>query len=899
MSVELFSDAALIQEFVTESAEHLAAIEPDLLLLERDGANSDPETVNRIFRAIHSIKGASGFFGFERLKSLSHVMENLLMQVRDRQIDPTPAVVEPLLVGVDKLNAMIGDIQGSEEMSIEDEMQLLNAVLNPKQAPSAEGVLGEAPLEEFPEASVSSLEPACEKNETSPCRNLSNPEDVNYLLVNGQFLYEVTLPAEAQGASFAALWENVATVGTVFGRIGASVSSLEEASAYSDTRCYIATVLEADLLAFAAGLPEDALQRLDLKTFSLTVPERVDTSSESSPGVGLVPEQKVPAASPSASRRASASGGEGSDSIRVRVDLLNRLMELAGEMVLSRNQLVRAFNQSQAQDAQMEGIIQSINHITTDLQEHIMQTRMQPIGSVFSKFPRIVRDMSKQLGKEIELLSYGDDVELDKTIIESLSDPLTHIIRNGCDHAIELPDVRREKGKPAKGTLILRAYHQDGQINIEISDDGKGIDTARICRKAIDAGLLQEADAKKMSQQEMAQLIFMPGLSTAEQVTDLSGRGVGMDVVKTNITRLGGHINVETTPGEGTRFILRLPLTLAIIPSLIVGVCGHRFAMPQVNLVELIRVRATDIPTRIEKVGNASVLRLRGKLLPLLRLADILNLQRSFIHPETGEVELDRRGEITDARLESEGASANRRETFASDYNIMVLKMGSHQFGLIVDELFDTEEIVVKPLSAFLKHSRCFSGATIMGDGKVAMILDPGGILAQAGLSFEQIEAAQHQLNRKQQEEEARRGTLQSVLLFENSAGEHFAVPLSLVKRIERIAMADIRRMGAQEMINFYGSPLPLLRLEQLLPVGAASEAAEYGYLIIPKSGHAGILAARIVDNLETDVLLEAPPFRKPGVLGAAILQQQLTLFLDPEVLIQHARVREATSHAI
>jgi len=544
---------------------------------------------------------------------------------------------------------------------------------------------------------------------------------------------------------------------------------------------------------------------------------------------------------------------------------------LAGEMVLSRNQLLRTLSEEGTRPAESENgkssearrsrnldtIVQNIDLITTDLQEHIMQTRMQPIGSVFGKFPRIVRDMAKQLGKEISLITQGEDVELDKSIIESLSDPLTHLIRNCCDHGLEPPDEREATGKSKTGTIRLRAFHQDGQINISIVDDGRGIDTDKLVSKAINKNLISQDQIDQMQPQELVNLIFLPGLSTAETVSEISGRGVGMDVVKTNITRLGGQIQIETDFGHGTELLLRLPLTLAIIPSLIVGVADQRFAVPQVNLVELLFIHSKDIPSRVEKVGSATVLRLRKQLLPLLKLSDILELDSP--------------------------------KNATNGYNIMVLRTGNQQFGVIVDELFDTEEIVVKSLSSFLKSCRCFSGATIMGDGHVAMILDPNGIVAHSGLSFEAIESEQRKLSAVSAQHAGRKS--ENMLLFNNAASEVFAIPLGDVLRLEKFQVSEITNIGHREFINYDGKGLPIVRLESYLPVASIDYESimTEAYLIIPRQGggKVGIVVSKVLDVMETDCEWKPSTDDIAGIAGWAVLQDHITVRLDLPTFLQ------------
>jgi len=599
-----FADESLVSDFVTESRENLDAIEPDLLAMEQEGADVSQETINSVFRAIHSMKGGAGFLAFEGLKRLSHTMESVLMLVRDGKMAVSPELMDVLLAGVDRLRAMVDDIHASDGIPIDEDLARLNAILEGK---------GVAPHAQVKAQTVPAAPPAGEA--AVPAEFDLDAEDVRNALEHGMFLYSATayIHHDIQQRNIAPLdfLKNIESLGRCLDTsvdldaLPGLENALEQDFAFT---FLFATVLEEDLVATALDLPEDQIAALDTKALkerlSMEAAEKRDAKEE-----GLDGAAPDAAESPSGKQVAAASTKkqEVAETLRVRVDLLTRLMNTAGELVLGRNQLLRALEESQDQVAGLPAILQNIDLVTTELQEGIMQTRMQPIGAVFGRFTRVVRDMARDLGKEIDLKVEGAEVELDKSIIELLGDPLTHIIRNCCDHALEPPPERQKAGKPATGRIVLRAFHEGGQVNISISDDGRGIDSRKVLQKAIEKGLVTRSDAERMSERDIVNLVFAPGFSTAEVVSDVSGRGVGMDVVRTNIEKLGGHIDVETGVGEGTTVLLRLPLTLAIIPSLIVGVEGHRFAVPQVNLVELVWVRAAEVATRIEQVHGADV----------------------------------------------------------------------------------------------------------------------------------------------------------------------------------------------------------------------------------------------------------------------------------------------------
>ncbi len=447
-------------------------------------------------------------------------------------------------------------------------------------------------------------------------------------------------------------------------------------------------------------------------------------------------------------------------SIRVDVNLLDKLMNLVGELVLARNQILQ-FTATQ-KDSSFVATAQRLNLITTELQEGVMKTRMQPIGNVWNRMPRVVRDLAHQFEKHVRIEMEGSETELDKTIIEAIKDPLTHIIRNAVDHGIELPQVRDARGKPPEGCLKLRAFHEGGQVNIEIADDGAGLNLEKLCRQAIDGGMISADQAARMNERDIANLVFLPGLSTAAKVTNVSGRGVGMDVVKTNIEKIGGAVDIHSTAGQGTTLKIKIPLTLAIIPVLIATSGGERFAIPQVSLLELVRLEGAQKESGIEMIHGAPVYRLRGNLLPLVYLNQQLKLPQGS---DASEV-----------------------------INIVVLQADDRQFGLVVDDINDTEEIVVKPLGKQFKNCSCFAGATIMGDGKVALIIDVLGIAQMANVIREVRHNAVEAVARQADAVASR----DAWLVFGLAGNRRMAIPLSMVSRLEEFALQSVESSGRQ-----------------------------------------------------------------------------------------------------
>ena len=525
-------------------------------------------------------------------------------------------------------------------------------------------------------------------------------------------------------------------------------------------------------------------------------------------------------------------------SIRVNVDTLDYLMTTVSELVLTRNQLLEIARRHEDSDFKVP--LQRLSNVTAELQEGVMKTRMQPIGNAWQKLPRIVRDLAAELGKQIELEMRGADTELDRQVLELVKDPLTHLVRNSADHGIESAAERVAAGKPQKGTIRLSACHQGGHIIIEIADDGRGLDLARIKAKALERGLISEADIAAKAETEICNFIFMPGFSTAAQVTNISGRGVGMDVVRANIEQIGGTVDLKSLSGVGTTFTIKIPLTLAIVSALIVEAGGERFAMPQLAVLELVRASAGG-EHRIERIKDTPVLRLRNKLLPLVHLKESLRL---------GEARGD-------------------------DGFVVVTQVGTQVFGTVVDGVFHTEEIVIKPMSSKLRHIAAFSGTTILGDGSVIMIIDPNGIAQTLGraATLSQPEPAE-----VEDSGEARAEDLTSLLVFRAGSAQPKAVPLSLVSRLEEIDCRRIEISDGRHLVQYRDQLMPLLRIDA--QAGVKQDGAQ-PILVFSDDGRSmGLLVDEIVDIVEERLDIEVASER-PGILGYAVVKGSATEIID------------------
>jgi len=749
----------IVGEFLMESHENLDQIDRDLVNLEQEPTSRD--LISRIFRAIHTIKGTSGFLAFGRLEKLAHAGESLLSKLRDGVLPVTAETITTLLAtidGVRSLLAMIEETGNEGDVDVEAIITTVHAQMN-----------SEAPVP----APAAAEEPAAVE-EPVPIEEATRPSPE---------------PVEGQRRP----------LGQMLVESGAA--------APSDVGSALQQQLEGD---------------------------------ERKLGTILLEEGKAAPAAVTEALQAQAPKRSVADSaIRVDVDLLDGLMNLVGELVLARNQLVRGV--MELGDTALVRSAQRLGMITSELQEGIMKTRMQPIDHIWSKLPRLVRDLSTSLGKQVQLVMQGKETELDRSLLEAVKDPLTHLVRNAVDHGIQDPEVRLAAGKPAEGTLTLRAFHEGGHVAVEVADDGAGMDINRIAAKAVEKGLLRADQIATMDKRDIMAMVFQPGFSTAAKVTNVSGRGVGMDVVKTNIEKIGGTVSVDSTLGEGTVWRLNIPLTLAIIQALTVDCGDQRYVVPQVAVLELVFIDGQN--TKIEYASGAPVYRLRGKLLPLVRLDRALGLE---VGGDQGVY-------------------------------IMVLQADGRRFGLVVDRVLNTEEVVVKALNSRFKDIGMYAGATILGDGKVGLILDVSSLARRSHLAQDS--------ERKNVVGTSRGsgavGTGERLLV--TAIGERrVAIPLDTVTRLEEFPRSRIEQAGSREVVQYRGQILPLLRLSHLL--GAYGEEPEGDTVSVVVYSEGGRSVALVVDRI-IDIAENSTTARRDaeedGLVGTAVIQQRVTELLD------------------
>lgn len=853
----LIRNQEFVQEFVDEAKSHLEHLEACLI---KKADFFTEETINDIFRAVHSIKGTAGFFGLLKIVELSHIMETVIGEFRNGVLILEEKDIDLLLNANDVLKEMVHNVKESENVEISDVKTKLEKLL------------------EKTEESKNASEDSPKFNEIKK-KSKFNLEGLNSSLIKdslryGHHVYEISLKMNGDLLAYedgpVKLFNTIQSVGMLVDMKMdySKITSLEDVLKALDDENFdvtldiiLTTVLDKKLLSETISILYDNI-------IELTVEEKTESSNKIT-DVELnkkeVTKKEVPKKEPikkevvkkdlpkvdntnkqvANEEKTSISGSD--ETIRVHLSVLNDLLNMASEMVLARNQLLSTLENYKKSIGGLSSILQNVDYLTSSMQEKIMQTRMQPVGNIFNKFPRVIRDISRNLSKEIELVIEGADVELDKSIIEGLGDPLTHLIRNSADHGIELPDEREEYGKSRLAVIKLRAYHECGAVNIDIIDDGRGIDAEKIKKSALEKGVLTQTELDSMSEKELIKLIFKPGFSTAKKLTDVSGRGVGMDVVKTNIEKLGGSVEIFTVLGEGTTVRLILPLTLAIVQSLVVCTCGHRFIIPQVDVQEIVRINDDELE-KIEYVQDAEVFRLRGQLIPVVHLSKVLK--------------------ICDETDRSNGG-----------IRVLIIRQGKRRFGLAVEDVLGSEETLVKPVPLYLKDCLAYSGVTILGDGKTAMIIDSEGIVKISDLKFlENDESFEENIDKQTNLNET-----QNLLLFKCSGNELYALDIAMVSRIEKINLSEIERIGDKMYINHRGKSLRIIRPEDYLDVTSGEIDKDFAYIIIPKLVRhpMGILAKSIQDNIKVSLKLDDEEIKMDGLIGSSIYENKIMLVIN------------------
>ena len=766
----------ILVEFIIEAREILDQLDLDFVLLEK--TPDDKKLVGNIFRAIHTLKGSSGFFAFKRLEKVTHAGETLLGKIRDGSLALDKQKTSLLLVTLDAVREIVAAIEATHAEPEGDNAQLIEDLLN-----LANGVA-------LAEREPSETSAATPQPPTAPVQEAATP------------VLEATSPALAT------------------------------------------PVAEAASSPPPAALP----------------PIQTSMQPSTQPPTAAAAKSASPAPTAAAQELGVESAQEVAQPVKVNLDLLDKLMNLVSEMVLARNRLLPFA--ADFGDHHFSGAVRTIDLLTQELQERMMMTRMQPISQIWSKFPRLIRDVSNECGKQVNLVQDGEDTELDRTLLDAIRDPLVHIIRNCIDHGIETPEQRAHLGKPATGQVLLKASHENGMVVIQIADDGGGIDFDLVCQKAIEKKLLTAEHALTLTDIQLLEYIFLPGFSTKSVVTNLSGRGVGMDVVKTNIAKIGGSIEIDSPRGLGTNICLKIPLTLAVMPALFVRCENERYAIPQNSIVEMVRLDLANDSSGLEDFYGLPVFRLRNKLAPLLLLNHQLNLSQKF--PGKDAV-----------------------------INIALLQSGGIQFGLLVDEVLNMQEVVVKPLGPLFSGSTDFAGATILGNGSVALILDVAGMANNSGL-VAKIQA--RPLNPVQIAAEV---TVEQIpmLLFELPGLEFTAIPLECVDRLESFTVEKIQKNGKREVVQYGSGLMHLLRLNEYIdgasptPVKSQEPLSVIAHYVngLPM----GLVVGKVHDIIQVPQIMQETNSQQRGLKGCVILNGRVINVIDVQEILRMRRIQD------
>jgi len=882
------------ETFFEETRELLAKLEQNLLLLEQDETN-DYTLIDEIFRTVHSIKGGADYLGLSNLKDLAHAMEDALDLFRKNILDLTRDAITTFLVASDCIKEMLNSPDSMSTIDISQLLMDIGSLSKHDNSPDNEDKLGDQcirlgipsrpTLFTKTQENVRALLSGNFKLYIFSITDITNQYSISdfesfltELLSLGYFVDSNHTHGENKSDSKQEDLDN--TVNILFRSVLSRTALLQYLN------------VDPKLIYEVKGLDEfhidtqNKTQSISGKDPNFSMSRKDNTRDHTSNGIvkdnnidpityNELPKEflSIPGTSAGENEDKKQTGNQ---SVRVNVDILDKLMNLVGELVLTRNQLNQNVDLNDHIGTALTA--QRLDIVTTELQESVMATRMQPLGNVLTKFHRVIRDMSNQLHKSLNLVLEGEDVELDKTIIENISDPLTHLVRNAIDHGIERPDERRRKNKPEVATLSITAKQEAAHVVIEIKDDGRGIDIEKVKAKAIKKGILDETKIGEISDKELLKIIFTPGFTTAESVTDISGRGVGLDVVFTNISKLGGLVDVESVENAGTTFKVSLPLTLAIVPSLLVSSQGETFAIPQINLVELVRVPQNQSSSRIETLGDSTVIRLRDKLLPIVWIDKVLNLE---------------------TKNNSQDGSTN----------IAVVSSGEYCYGIVVDYFTDSEEIVVKPLGKHLQGCQVYASATILGDGNAALILDINGIAqalnipnltdlnTEAGTGVDKDALYEKALNYIGQE--------QSLLVVENANGDCFGIELAYVNRIERILHRSIETFDHKNIIKYRGGVLRIFDLNEATESNEDCTPDNYVYLVVfyMMGTEVAIMVSNIVDIVDNWTQVDSTAVSAAGVKGSTIIMDRITMLLDlfelVKVIDPALKLDESSKHTI
>ena len=861
--IKKMDTGSLLGDFEAEAKAHIEKIET--AFLDADSLSDDPELMNGVFRAAHSIKGTAGFFSLVKIVGIAHELESVFMQVRNGKLIIDDIIADIVLQGIDCLKDLINSIDDDSEVDTK------NVVDNLKKYSEIDsgGRTGEIKVIEKPDNNAGDYEMPFDCNEREIKKSLKKA------VRHGHKIYCVNIAFNRSLGKYYRHPEGMIVTVLSIGSIIAAIvdSKRDKISLIKD---FEAADLTSQIITALAGRENSTLELL---VTSVLEPELFAVAIEINTGdIRLIPKETVLTQDEHIVPQISANkktditdkieepekpvqiARDKSFSVRLDVSAINNLMDLSNEMILTRNRLLSAMSEYRKIPG-LAPILHDMNRLTSEIQEKVMLTRMQPVSVIFSRFPRIIRDTAKMLDKDIQVDISGEEVTLDKYLLDSLVDPITQLVKNSADHGLESSERRLELGKPPKGKITLSAYMRDGLAVIEVSDDGAGIDADALRRKSIENRIATEEKLDSMKKSDIFALMFEPGISTAKHITNLSGRGVGMDIVKTNIEKLGGSIEVDSELGKGTAVRLKMPLTLSVTATLIVTIDSVQYAVPEANVERIVRVWSDSPSKRLEKINKSLVLSLNGRIIPVVTMRDI-EAKVSGQKPPQAEILLE----------ESRKRGVNK---------LLALKAGGKILALMIDDAVKTEEILVNPLPVYLKNCPCYSGAAVLGNGNAVMILDAEGIIRLTGIDAdaesEDSDAAGYTDNKDKKQ----------VIIFKCSGAEYFAVETSGISRIETIDPQYIQEMGGGRFINISGENVRIVRPEYFAHVKKHSYNEKKLYMItLRKSAFPiGLLAGKVLDKAEGVFKLDKDNLSGDFISGTSVFDEKILIFLNPAAI--------------
>jgi len=845
-----------LDDFEAEARLHIEKIET--AFLEADTLSDDPKLMNSVFRSAHSLKGTAGFFSLAKIVAVAHELESVLSQIKEGILIINDDIIEVILKSIDCLKELVDNLQDDADVETEQAISALKkySVVRKQDHQDFDVEAVAIPFDLKDDKMSETLKNAAKRGQKAFYINISFNRSLGRYyeypeLLIGSILSVGTIVEALISSQVNTDKEDRTIKGTNADLImDELVKALNERDT-STLEMLVTSVLDLELFLMAIEIDKKFVRLLSRDTILQT--EGVQAAQKPKPAADAVQPAKKPTQK------------TGNFSIRLDISTINGLVDLANEMILTRNQLSSTIADYKDTIADLAPILHNLNRLTTEIQEKVMYTRMQPISVIFSKFPRIIHDTARALNKDIAVEILNDDVTLDKYMLEALTDPITQLVKNSADHGVETAEQRADSRKPKKGVITLNAFMQDGSAIIEIRDDGAGIDKNALIKKALERGIATEETLSAMHDSEIYDLMFEPGISTADQVTNLSGRGVGMDIVKTNIERLGGSIEIESETGTGTTVRLNMPITLSVTRTLIVMIGSIPYAVPEINVERIVRICGNTDTKHIERINNNLVLSLDGRFIPVVTMREIENKARG---------------------MESISAEALLERTHSNEIvKCLIMRSGGRSFALVIDDALETEQILVKPLPLYLQSCSCYSNVTVLGSGNAVTVLDAEGIIRFMGIENidREIAGATASAAESTDMDEAD-GDEKQLIVFKCSGPEYFAIETRDISRIEVVLQTDIQEIGTQQFINIAGETVRIIRPEAFAPVKKRTYTEEKLYMLVLKNCKSpiGLLVGKVLDKIEGVFTLDTEQFYSDFVYGTCVYNEKVIIFMDP-----------------